>query len=107
MLREHFGRYKNKVDRLRREEKLKNKLGNRLMGMDSKIRERAYQAFVIHHQMCIKAKKYFLRVFDKGDKKMLQKGLNSWKAAMVALSESQFLAEQRRLEDEIERLKAE
>ena len=38
---------------------------------------------------------------------MLQKGMNSWKAAMVALSESRFLEEQRRLEDEIERLKAE
>ena len=57
--------------------------------------------------MCRRAKKYFLRVFDRGDKKMLQKGMNSWKAMMVALSESRFMEEQRRLEDEIERLKAE
>ena len=38
---------------------------------------------------------------------MLQKGMNSWKAMMVALSESRFMDEQRRLEEEIERLKAE
>ena len=49
MLREHFANYKNKVDRLKREERLKAKLGNRLMGMDSRIMERAYEGFKIHH----------------------------------------------------------
>ena len=42
MLRENFAKYRNKVDRLKREERLRIKLGNRLMGMDSRIRQRAF-----------------------------------------------------------------
>ncbi len=35
ILRESFGKYRDKVSRLQREERLRNKLGRRLMGMDS------------------------------------------------------------------------
>lgn len=105
ILRETFAKYKDKVSRLRREERLKNKLGRKLMGMDSQIKKRAFEGFVLFHQMSQRAKRYFNRMFVKGDRRLLTRGMNSWKAAMVNYDETMIMAEQDRIQREIDEIR--
>ncbi len=100
-------KYKHKVQLMVREERLRAKLGGKLAGMDSQVKRRVWDSFRAFHVIWQKGRKYIRRVMIKSGHRMMVRGMNSWKAAMVNLSESMMRAEQERLQNEIDKLNQE
>lgn len=105
--REAFNKYKAKVQLVIREERLRKKLGSRLEGMDERVKRRIFDAFKEFHVLWQKCRKYLRRVMVKSGQRLELRAINSWKAAMVKLSESQLREEQDRLQEEIDKLNLE
>ena len=76
------------MELVKREERLRRKLGDKLNGMDARVKRRIFDGFKEFHVLWNKSKKYLRRVMLKSGQRMLLRGVNSWKAAMVKLSES-------------------
>lgn len=87
-----MARYKGKVAAVVREERLRAKLGGRLHAQDSRLKESVMRAWQRFHEIWQRGRKYLRRSMLKTQTRLLERGMGSWKAAMVKLSETMMRA---------------
>ena len=92
VLRDAMARYKGKVAAVVREERLRAKLGGRLHAQDSRLKESVMRAWQRFHEIWQRGRKYLRRSMLKTQTRLLERGMGSWKAAMVKLSETMMRA---------------